>query len=355
MREGVLILLERKYEDGIFPSRVLSGVQPANRLHLGHYFGAIKQHIELQHEYPGESFYFIANYHALTTIHDKELLRRQSWNVTLDYLALGLDPTKATFYRQSDIPHVCELMWILSCITGKNLLDRAPLYREKTENGFQPSVGLFLYPELMAADILALRATIVPAGKDQEQHLEMTRNIVKSFNTTFGVQMFPQPSILVSEAGTVPGIDGQKMSKTYDNIIPIFAEYDELAARVTHIKTSSVLSGSPLDPHSDTIFALYRLVSTSEEQTDMLHRYLSGSIDYQQAKIELLAKLSEFFASFKVKRQELERDLDTVEDILRDGARRAREEVKDTLELVRDCIGLGRYQRVIASKVVNRR
>ena len=167
--------------------------------------------------------------------------------------------------------------------------------------------------------------------------------------------MFPQPSILLNEAGFVPGIDGRKMSKNYDNIIPIFAEDDELEAKVRHIKTSSVLSGSPLDPHSDTIFALYRLVSTSEEQADMHRRYLSGSIDYQQAKIELLAKLSEFFASFKVKRQELERDLDTVEDILRDGARRAREEVNETLELVRDCIGLGRYQRAIASKVVNRR
>jgi tryptophanyl-tRNA synthetase len=285
-------LLEWKYEDGIFPSRVLSGVQPANGLHLGHYIDAIKQHIELQHEYPGESFYFIANYHGLATIHDKELLREQSWNIALDYLALGLDPNKATFYRQSDIPQIYELMWILSCVTKKNLLDRVSLSKEEAGNGFQPSVGLFLYPELMAADILALRATLVPARKDQEQHLEITRNIVKSFNRTFDVQIFPQPSILVSESGGVPGIDGGEMHS-----VPI----------------QHLMMGERM-----------HLVS------------------------------SEFFASFEERRKELEKDLDTVEDILRDGAYRAREEAKETLELVRDCIGLGRYQRFVTDKTINR-
>jgi tryptophanyl-tRNA synthetase len=283
-------LLKWKYEDGIFPSRVLSGVQPANGLDLGHYIGTIKQHIELQHEYPGESFYFIANYHALTAIHDKELLREQSWNIALDYLALGLDPNKATFYRQSDIPHVFELMWILSCITEKNLLDCASFSKEEAENGF---LGLFLYPELMAADILALRATLVPARKDQEQHLEITRDIVKSFNRTFDVQIFPQPSILVSESGVMPGIDdGREMHS-----VPI----------------QHLMMGERM-----------HLVS------------------------------SEFFASFEERRKELEKDLDTVEDILRDGAYRARKEAEETLGLVRDCIGLGRYRRFIKDKVVNR-
>src|SRR5258706_9030970 len=168
-----------------FTPRVLSGVQPSGALHIGNYFGAIKQHIEHQHEYPGESFYFIANYHALTTIHDKSVLEKQTLNVALDYLALGLDPAKATFYRQSDVPQVNELMWILSCATNKGLLDRAHSYKDKVSRGLRASVGLFLYPELMAADILAVRSTVVPVGEDQVQHLEMTRDIAESFNKVF--------------------------------------------------------------------------------------------------------------------------------------------------------------------------
>ena len=211
-----------------FAPRVLSGVQPSGILHLGVYFGATKQHIDLQDEYPGECFYFIADYHAMTTIQDRELLRKYANDVALDYLALGLDPAKATFYRQSDVPQVCELTWIFSCVAGMGLLERAHAYKEKLQQGLRPSVGLFLYPVLMAADILAVRSTTVPVGEDQGQHLEMTRDIAKSFNAAFGNRVFPLPRARHDIPTVVPGIDGRKMSKSYDNAIPIFADDDEL-------------------------------------------------------------------------------------------------------------------------------
>ncbi|MCG3144282.1 MAG: Tryptophan--tRNA ligase [Gammaproteobacteria bacterium] len=335
----------RTRQNDLFPPRVLSGVQPSGALHLGNFFGAIKQHIALQHEYPGESFYFIANYHALTTIHDADGLLKQSWSVALDYLALGLEPNKATFYRQSDVPQVCELMWILACVTGKGILDRGHAYKDKIEKGLTPSVGLFLYPELMAADILAVRSTIVPVGKDQEQHLEMARDIANSFNHVFQTDVFPTPVAKLNEAAIVPGIDGQKMSKSYENTISIFAEDDELEAKVMHIKTSSTALGAPLNPSGDTVFTLYSLVSTSDQRDEMRERYQSGDIGYQQAKIELLANLKTYFSPFKERRRALEEDLDQVEDILRDGARRARQEAVETVEMVREVIGLDRYQR----------
>jgi tryptophanyl-tRNA synthetase len=332
-------------EKGIFSPRVLSGVQPSGSLHLGNYFGAIKQHIDLQNEYPGECFYFIADYHALTTVQDAELLRKQSVNVALDYLALGLDPSKATFYRQSDIPQVCELMWVLSCVTGKGLLDRAHSYKEKVEKGLNASVGLFLYPELMAADILGVRSTIVPVGEDQEQHLEMTRDIAKSFNAAFDVQTFPLPETKLNEAAIVPGIDGRKMSKSYDNTVSIFAEDDELESKVMHVVTSSVPQGRPIDPSTDTLFALYRLVSTADQQEEMRNRYLKGTIGYRETKLEVIANLKRYFDPFKDGRRELEKDPDNVEDILRDGAKRARKEFDETLVLVREAVGFGRYRR----------
>ena len=331
-----------------FPPRVLSGVQPSGALHLGNYFGAIQQHISLQHEYPGESFYFVASYHALTALHNADELLKQSWNVALDYLALGLDPTKSTFYRQSDVPQICELLWILSCVTGKGLLDRGHAYKDKIEKGLAPSVGLFLYPELMAADILALRSTIVPVGNDQLQHLEIARDVANSFNHTFDADVFPLPATKLNDAATVPGLDGQKMSKSYENTIPIFLSDEELKAKVMHIRTASVSLGGPLNAEGDTIFTLYRLVSTSEQSEQMLERYRTGEIGYQQAKIELLNNLRAYFAPFKEKRIELEKDLDQTEDILRDGAVRARQEVAETLEVVREKVGLASYHRIRA-------
>src|SRR4051812_14368083 len=207
--------------------RILSGVQPTGKLHPGNYFGAVKQHIELQEKSPGNCFYFIANYHALTTIQDGATLAEYTRGVALDYLALGLDPAKAVFFRQSDVPEVTELAWILSTVVNMGLLERAHSYKDKTAKGFDASVGLFTYPILMAADILIYRSNLVPVGQDQVQHLEMCSDIATKFNNAFGHDIFPEPLPLVPKAGTqakVPGTDGQKMSKSYGNTIDIFAE-----------------------------------------------------------------------------------------------------------------------------------
>src|SRR5438034_975845 len=202
--------------------RILSGVQPSGKLHVGNYFGAIKQHIALQDE--GKCFYFIADYHALTTVQDAKALAQYVRDVALDYLALGLDPNRAVFYRQSDVPEVTELAWILGTVTNMGLLERAVSYKEKIDKGIEASVGLFTYPVLMAADILIVRSNLVPVGKDQVQHLEMTQDMAGKFNRAFGEAIFPIPNWRLDKESKVPGTDGQKMSKSYGNTIEIFAE-----------------------------------------------------------------------------------------------------------------------------------
>lgn len=332
-------------EGGEFPVRVLSGVQPSGILHIGNYFGAIKQHLKLQHEYPGEAFYFIADYHALTTVHDRDVLAKQTLDVAIDYLALGLDPAKSTFYRQSDVPQVCELMWILACVTGKGHLDRATSYKQKVAMGIEANLGLFLYPGLMASDILAVRATIVPVGEDQKQHLEITRNIAHSFNYTFKNHVLPLPVMRVNESAIVLGIDGQKMSKTYNNTIPIFSEGEELKSLVARIKTSPTPIGQPLDPETDIVFTLYKLVTDSNEIEALRERYVTGDIGYAEAKRLLSQKIDIYFADARQRRKELASKIDDVEDILRDGAKRASAEITETLEIVRECVGMSKYQR----------
>ena len=323
-----------------FSPRVLSGVQPSGELHLGNYFGAIKQHIELQHEYPGEAFYFIANFHALTSINDREVLRKQTHDVALTYLTLGLDPEKSVFYRQSDVPQVCEIMWILSCVTGKGLLERAHSYKDKMEKGLRATMGLFTYPVLMAADILAVRATMVPVGADQEQHLEMTRDMASSFNAIFNTDLLPLPDTRLNADAVVPGVDGQKMSKSYNNTVPIFTESDELKKTVMSIKTTSIPLGDPLDPDNDTIFALYKLVSTPEDTENMRQRYLAGDVGYGHAKKELITAITKYFEAFYERRRELQSNPGMIEDILQAGARRATQEIEFTLEVMREVVGL---------------
>src|SRR5262249_5309799 len=247
------------------PRRILSGVQPTGKLHLGDYFGAIKQHIALQDEYAGNCFYFIADYHSLTTIQDPEVLRQNTLDAAADYLALGLDPAKAAFFRQSDVPEVTELTWILSTVTPMGLLQRAVSYKEKVEKGLEASVGLFLYPVLMAADILIYRSHVVPVGQDQVQHLEMTRDIAEEFNRTFG-EVFPVPEYKLDRESKVPGTDGQKMSKSYGNTIDIFAEGNALKKVVMGIVTDSTPVEAPKDPTRCNVFALYSLFATEEEK-----------------------------------------------------------------------------------------
>jgi tryptophanyl-tRNA synthetase len=337
------------------PKRFLSGVQPSGKLHLGNYFGAIKQHIELQSE--GVCFYFIADYHALTTVEDaarrraEELsqkkpdraatLRENTRDVALDYLALGLDPEKTVFYRQSDVSEVCELAWILSTVTNMGLLERAVSYKEKVEKGIDASVGLFTYPVLMAADILIVRSHVVPVGKDQVQHLEMTRDIAVKFNEAVGKPVFPLPVPRLDKESKVPGTDGQKMSKSYGNTIEIFAEGKPLEKKVLkEIVTSSTPLGQPLDPGTCNVFALFSLFASDQEKADLEAEYRAGKIGYGSAKKLLLEKIVNYFAAARQKRKELAANPEHVEEVLRRGAERARAEVQQTMALVREAIGM---------------
>jgi len=320
------------------PVRILSGVQPSGKLHLGNYFGAVRQHIALQDE--GRCFYFIANYHALTTLQNAELLRANTRDVALDYLALGLDPEKAVFFRQSDVPEVTELAWILATVTNMGLLERAVSYKEKVEKGIDSTVGLFTYPVLMAADILICRSNLVPVGKDQVQHLEMTQDIAGKFNRTFG-EIFPIPQPRVEErTAKVPGVDGQKMSKSYGNTIEIFAEGKPLEKVVMSIKTDSTQLGQPLNPETCNVFALYSLFANEAERETLAADYRGGKIGYGHAKKMLKAKIDEYFGPAREKRKELQRQPDLVEDVLRSGALRARVEAEQTMALVRAAVGL---------------
>jgi tryptophanyl-tRNA synthetase len=319
------------------PKRILSGVQPTGKLHLGNFFGAVKQHIALQDE--AECFYFIANYHALTTIQNARTLAENTRDVALDYLALGLNPDRAVFFRQSDVPEVTELAWIFATVTNMGLLERAVSYKEKVEKGIEATVGLFTYPLLMAADILICRSHVVPVGKDQVQHIEMTQDIAGKFNRAFG-EIFPIPDYRLDKEAKVPGTDGQKMSKSYGNTIEIFAEGKPLERTVMGIKTDSTPLGQPLDPDRCNVFALYSLFATDEEKATMAADYRAGRIGYGQAKKLLKAKIDEYFGPARERRKKLVQDVTYVEDVLRQGAKRARAEAEKTMELVRQAVGL---------------
>ena len=263
-------------------------MQPSGKLHLGNYFGAVKQHIELQEQ--GDCFYFIANYHALTSIQDSKRLAENTRDVALDYLALGLDPKRAVFFRQSDVPEVTELAWILSTVTNMGLLERAVSYKEKIEKGIEASVGLFTYPVLMAADILIVRSNIVPVGKDQVQHLEMTQDMAGKFNRAYG-DIFPIPNWKLDKESKVPGTDGQKMSKSYGNTIDIFAEGKPLKKAVMGIVTDSTPVEAAKDPDKCTVFALYGLFATDEEKAALAARYRAGDWKGAVADLELGLKV----------------------------------------------------------------
>jgi tryptophanyl-tRNA synthetase len=339
--------------------RILSGVQPSGKLHLGNYFGAIKQHIALQDE--AECFYFIADYHALTTIGEgvkaeaeaakdqkrkpksgADILRENVRDVALDYLALGLDPARATFFRQSDVPEVTELAWVLATVSGMGLLERAHSYKDKVAKGIAPSVGLFTYPVLMAADILIYRSHVVPVGQDQVQHLEMTRDMAGYFNQTFGTDLFPLPAERLDAVAKVPGTDGQKMSKSYGNTIDIFAEGKPLKKAVMGIVTDSTPPEAPKDPEPRTPFILYKLFATPTEVEALAARYRAGGMGDGEAKQLLLAKIDTYFGPFRDKRRALAADPNYVEDVLQAGAKRARAEAVKTMALVREATGLSR-------------
>jgi len=317
--------------------RILSGVQPSGKLHLGNYFGAIRQHIALQEE--GECFFFIADLHALTTIQDRAVLSENVRAVALDYLALGLDAEQTAFFRQSDIPEVTELAWILATVTGMGLLERAHSYKDKLARGVAASVGLFTYPVLMAADILLYRSNLVPVGQDQVQHIEMTRDMAGFFNQSYR-KVFPLPEARLDRAPTVPGTDGKKMSKSYGNTIEIFAEGKALQSAVMRVVTDSTPVEAAKDPEKDNVFALYALFATEAEREALAARYRAGGLGYGDAKKMLIAKIDAHFAEAREKRRRLAADRTVVDAVLSRGADRARAVALDTMREVREATGL---------------
>jgi len=319
--------------------RILSGIQPSGKLHLGNYFGMMKPALELQGQ--GETFLFIADYHALTTVTDPAALRAASRDVALDFLACGLDPQRTVFFRQSDVPEVTELSWLLSVVTPLGLLERCHSYKDKIARGLAPSHGLFAYPVLMAADILAYQSDVVPVGRDQKQHVEVARDLAIKFNNRAGAEVFRLPEARIrDEVAVVPGLDGQKMSKSYNNHIELFGDEAETAARVMRIVTDSKPLEAPKDPAACTVFALYRLLAAPEEQEELAAAYRRGGFGYGQAKQSLLAKLRAYFQPFREKRRELEGRPDYVQSVLREGAARARAEAQRTLRRARQAVGL---------------
>jgi len=306
----------------------LSGIQPSGLLHIGNYFGAIRQHIQLLQE-DGEHFYFIADYHALTSNRDPEKLREFVFETAVTYLALGLDPAKAALFRQSDVPEVTELQWLLSTVTGMGLLERAHSFKDKVAQGVKPNVGLFTYPILMAADILAYDSTIVPVGKDQVQHVEMTQDMAGHFNTIYG-DVFVRPEMRMPKAEKmqkVPGLDGQKMSKSYGNTIWIFEEGKALKKIVNKIVTDSRPPEEPKDPSELYIFDLMALFCSEDEVQEWKDKVRvggEGAPGYGHLKAVIREGMEEYFAPARARRKELMDDRAEVERVLAAGAETAR-------------------------------
>ncbi len=325
--------------------RVLSGVQPSGILHLGNYFGAIQQHVDLQGPpgRPEQAFYFIANYHTLTSVHDAKRMRELTRDVAIDYLTLGLDPERATFFRQSEVPVVCELAWLLSCCVGMGLLERATTYKDKVARGVEPSMGLFNYPVLMAADILLYRSTVVPVGKDQQQHVEMAQDMAASFNAAFGKQVLVRPEWRFSQAPIVPGTDGAKMSKTYGNTVPIFAAAGMTEKQIfknyfASIKTDSKGVDEPKDAN-DTLMTLYRVLDR-DKAAEFEPIYVKGGVGYGEIKKRLCDAYIARFMPLAEKRKEIAGNESYVEGVLEEGGKRARAIAKEVMAEARDAAGI---------------
>ncbi len=320
--------------------RVLSGIQPSGRLHIGNYFGAMRQHLALQAEH--ECYYFIADYHALTSNPSPDNVAAHTLDVVMDYVALGLDSTKTVFWRQSDVPEVTELTWLLSCVTPVGLLQRCTSFKDKVAQGLSPNHGLFAYPVLQAADILLYNSDLVPVGADQKQHIEVTRDIAIRFNNTYG-EVFKLPKEhIVESVAVVPGVDGRKMSKSYGNTIEIFEPEASVKKKIMKIVTDSTPVEEPKDPDKCNVFALLKLVASADELKEWESRYRAGGLGYGQAKKRLADMIIEYFKPFRHKRAELENNIDYVKRVLADGAGRARAVAAETLEKARQAVGLRR-------------
>lgn len=334
--------------------RILSGVQSSGKVHVGNYFGAIKQFLDLQHR--GEALFFIANHHALTTVRSAELMRAHARDVALDYVALGLDPEVATLFKQSDIPEIPELFWYLSAITPMGLLERATSYKDKIAHGLSPEVGLFTYPVLMAADILLYGADVVPVGKDQLQHLEIARDIATKFNLAFvpgydpadpdgkearhapGILRLPA-ALLQENAATVPGTDNQKMSKSYANTIDLFATDGALKKRIMGITTDSTALEAPKPRDTSAVHALLKLFATPAQIHEIDRTFDAGGLGWGHYKVQLLELFHETFDAARARRRELEQDPGYIDEVLAKGALRARGFAAPIIDQVRRAVG----------------
>ena len=339
--------------------RILSGVQPSGKIHIGNYFGAIRQFIELQNRVEadgGAALYFIADLHALTTVRTPGVLAGLTHDVALDYLALGLDPAKATLFRQSDIPEITELFWYLSALTPMGLLERAHSYKDKIANGISPDLGLFSYPVLMAADILLYGSDAVPVGKDQVQHLEITRDVAIKLNAAFVPKYDPAdpngekkgnaPGILKlpvgitpAETAAVPGTDGRKMSKSYGNVIDVFSDDGVIKKQIMGTKTDSTPVEAPKDPAATPILPLLRLFATPAEMADHERTFAEGGKGYGHYKVRLLELFHENFDPARERRRELAKDRAYVDRVLAEGAAKARSYAAPVIAAVRAAVG----------------
>ncbi len=318
--------------------RILSGIQPSGTIHIGNYFGMIKKMIESQDS--GELFAFIASYHALTSVKDSEFLKRNTFEAAVNFLALGMDPQKSTFWVQSDVPEVLELYWILSNHTPMGLLERAHSYKDKTARGLPTNHGLFSYPVLMAADILLFDSNIVPVGKDQIQHVEMTRDIAQSFNNHYGEILVIPEAKVDNEVATVPGTDGAKMSKSYGNTIDMFGTPKVIKKQVMGIVTDSTDLNEPKEWENCNIYAVSKLFMSNDELLDLQKRYATPGEGYGHFKLTLLEKINSYFAPYEEKRNELLNHPTMVKDILSDGAKKARRIASEKMRVIRDAVGL---------------
>ncbi len=320
--------------------RVLSGIQPSGKLHIGNFFGAMRQHFQLQAEH--NCFYFIADYHALTSNPTPAEVAGHTLDVAMDYIALGLDTEKTVFWRQSDVPEVTELTWLLSCVTPMGLLQRCTSYKDKVAQGLSPNHGLFAYPVLQAADILIYNSDLVPVGADQKQHIEVTRDIAIRFNNAYSEVFTVPKEHIIESVAVVPGVDGRKMSKSYGNTIEIFEPEVSVRKKIMKIVTDSTPVEDPKDPDKCNVFALLKLVASPEELAEWESKYRTGGMGYGQAKKRLAELMTDYFKPFRQKRTELENNIDYVKEVLANGAERAKAVARETLEKARQAAGLRR-------------
>ncbi len=319
--------------------RILTGIQPSGQIHLGNYFGAIDNILRMQAQ-GHEVFLFLADFHALTTVRDPAALREGTMNAALDFLACGVDPEKTVFWRQSDVPEVQELAWLLSVVTPMGLLERCHSYKDKLAHGKEATHGLFAYPVLMAADILLYQSDLVPVGKDQKQHLEVTRDLAIKFNNAYG-EIFKLPDAYIPESvAIVPGTDGQKMSKSYGNVIPLFDTAKRIRQSIMGIVTDSTPMDQPKDPEICNVYKIYKLLATPEQAGEMAAKLRAGGYGYGDAKKALLAAYHEKFDACAARREELAANPAKVEEILARGAARAREIAAPTLAAAIKAVGL---------------